>query len=253
MSRIPRVVSMPELDEYVSEVARRVSTALGDDLVGVYLHGSAAMGAFVPSRSDVDVLVVSKGPLATVVKLAVAAELSEAALPGPGVGLEMSIVTLDSTRTPSDRPAFELHVGTQENTVHDGAGHPGDPDLIAHFAMARARGVALKGPPPEEVIAPVARASLLRTLADDLEWGIDHRVGGYAVLNACRALRFARDGTLSSKPEGGEWALGEGIADANLVRSALRRQAGSDEEVDFDVAARFAARVREELLREADV
>ncbi len=33
----------------------------------------------------------------------------------------------------------------------DGLGHPADPDLIAHFAMAWARGSALLGPPPQEV------------------------------------------------------------------------------------------------------
>jgi hypothetical protein len=248
---------MAELNDYVSEVARRVLTALGDDLVGVYLHGSVAMDAFVPTRSDVDVLVVSRAPLAPAVKLAVASELSEAALPCPGVGLEVSIVTLDSARSSSDRPAFELHMDTQENTVdhgarHPGARHPGDPDLIAHFAMARVRGVALMGPPAEEVIAPVARTSLLRSMADDLEWGIERRMTGYAVLNACRALRFAREGTLCSKPEGGEWAMREGLVDADLVRAALRRQAGSDEEVEFDMGARFVALAREELLREAD-
>jgi hypothetical protein len=198
------------------------------------------------------VLVVSRAPLATAVKLAVASELSETALPCPGVGLELSIVTLDSARRPSDRPAFELHMDTQENTVNDGARHPGDPDLIAHFAIARAGGVALMGPPAEDVIAPVARTSLLRSMADDLEWGIERRLAGYAVLNACRALRFAREGTLCSKPEGGEWAMREGLVDADLVRAALRRQAGSDEEVESDTGARFAALVREELLREAD-
>ena len=51
-----------ELDEYVVEVGRRLSTAVGEDLVGVYLHGSAAMGAFVPSRSDVDILAVTEPP-----------------------------------------------------------------------------------------------------------------------------------------------------------------------------------------------
>ena len=43
-----------EIHDYVVEVARRLSAAMGKDLVDVYLHGSAAMDAFVPSRSDVE-------------------------------------------------------------------------------------------------------------------------------------------------------------------------------------------------------
>ena len=242
---------MTDLDAYVEEVAGRVSAVVGDDLVGLYLHGSAAMDAFVPSRSDVDVLVVTRGALEEVTKRAVADAISEAALPCPGVGLEMSIVTLGSVRTASDGPPFELHVNTQDHKVVDGAGHAGDPDLVAHFAMVRARGVAVLGPPAVDVIPPVDRSRLLRSLAEDLAWAIDGDLGGYTVLNACRGLRLAREGVFCSKPEGGRWALDEGIADANLVGAALRRQAGADEEVNVDAAARLATRIREELLREA--
>src|SRR5438093_12022741 len=140
-----------DIDDYVAEVARRLAAALGDAVVGVYLHGSAAMGAFVPSRSDVDVLAVTRDTLAASVKKAVAEELSEVALRCPGVGLEMSIVTLESAQTPSDSPAFELHLNTQGHRVVNGDGHAGDPDLVAHFAMARTRGVALLGPPVKDV------------------------------------------------------------------------------------------------------
>jgi hypothetical protein len=163
--------------------------------------------------------------------------------------LELSIVTAESAGTPSDSPAFELHIGTEENIVRDGAEHPGDPDLVVHFGMARARGVSLVGPQPAELLAPVDRTRLLRTIADDLAWAVEHRFSRSAVLNACRALRFARDGVLCSKPEGGGWALEQGVGDATLIASALRRQSGADEEVDADAATIFATRVRKELLR----
>ena len=31
---------------------------LGDELCGVYLHGSAVMGCFSPAKSDIDLIVV---------------------------------------------------------------------------------------------------------------------------------------------------------------------------------------------------
>jgi streptomycin 3"-adenylyltransferase len=245
---------MAEVDAYLRELKARLIQILSDDLVGVYLHGSAAMGAFVPSRSDIDVLAVTKGRLSVPTKAAVADALSEASLPCPGVGLEMSIVTVDSVRTPSDAPAFELHVATLGSRVVDGADHPGDPDLLAHFAMTRARGVCLYGPEPQDAFIPVDRARLLRSLADDLTWALDHRLSGmgpYAVLNACRGLRLARTGEFCSKPEGGTWALETRVGDPALIAAALRRQEGADEEVDGEAAASFVVGVRAELLRHA--
>jgi hypothetical protein len=194
---------MAQVDAYLHDLKARLIQILSDDLVGVYLHGSTAMGAFVASRSDIDVLAITKGRLSVPTKAAVADALSEASLPCPGVGLEMSIVTVDSVRTPSETPAFELHVATLERKVVDGADHPGDPDLLAHFAMTRARGVCLCGSEPQDVFIPVDQARLLRSLADDLAWALDDRHFGYAVLNACRGLRLARTGEFCSKPDGG--------------------------------------------------
>jgi hypothetical protein len=238
-----------ELSEYLAELVRRTDEALEDNLLAIYLHGSSAMGAFVPSRSDIDVLTVTERTLVSAAKVAVAEALSERSLPCPGVGLELSIVTAESAGTPSDSPAFELHMGTEEDVVLDGADHAGDPDLVVHFAMASARGVSLLGPRPAELLAPVDRARLLRTIANDLTWAVEHRFSRSAVLNACRALRFARDGVLCSKPEGGGWALEQGVGDAALIESALRRQSGADERVDADAAAIFATRVRKEVLK----
>ena len=36
---------------------------LGEELVGVYLHGSLAMGGFHPSESDLDLLAVVRQPM----------------------------------------------------------------------------------------------------------------------------------------------------------------------------------------------
>jgi Aminoglycoside adenylyltransferase, C-terminal domain len=240
-----------KLDDYLRELARRASETIGANLRGLYVHGSAAMGSFIPTRSDVDVLAVTQESLPTTAKLAVISALRQAALPCPGVGLEMSIVTVGSTSTSSSYPPFELHIATAEDTVVDGADSQGDADLIAHFAMAREHGIALLGPPAKDLFPPVDRARLLRSLADDLSWAIDRGRSGYAVLNACRALRLARQSKLCSKPDGATWALAEGIGDPALIAAAVRHQSGGDEEVDPDGAASFAKTARDELLRAA--
>src|SRR5262245_8232483 len=93
--------------------------------------------------------------------------------PARARGLELSIVTSASVRTPSDTPPFEPHLNTLGDRVVDGEGGPGDADLVAHFAMAREHGVAILGPPPMDLIAPIDRSRLLRTLADDLAWSVE--------------------------------------------------------------------------------
>src|SRR5436305_14912527 len=47
------------IDAYLEEVAGRLMTVLGDDLVGAYAGGSIALDEYLPGRSDVDVAVVT--------------------------------------------------------------------------------------------------------------------------------------------------------------------------------------------------
>jgi hypothetical protein len=54
--------------------------------------------------------------------------------------------------------------------------------------------LAVYGPPASEVFAPVPEQRLIRAVHDEVRWGQEHGHLSYAVLNACRALRFATDG-----------------------------------------------------------
>ena len=49
----------------------------------------------------------------------------------------------------------------------------------------------------------------------------------YAVLNACRALRFAREGVICSKIAGGEWALGTLPQHGIAIGAAVAEQRGA--------------------------
>ncbi|WP_458462487.1 nucleotidyltransferase domain-containing protein, partial [Paenibacillus sp.] len=44
----------------LDNVTRVLKEELTDALVGIYLHGSMAMGCFHPNQSDIDTLVVSR-------------------------------------------------------------------------------------------------------------------------------------------------------------------------------------------------
>ncbi|WP_165367822.1 aminoglycoside adenylyltransferase domain-containing protein [Phytoactinopolyspora endophytica] len=237
---------------YVGDVASVMSTVLGPELVGVYLHGSAALGGYDPRRSDVDILVVSKGPLTATQQSAAGERLAQECLPCPAHGLELSVVTLPITQHPTAQPAFELHVTTapEDTKIVDGRDHDGDPDLILHFAVCRTAGIGLgPGPAAAEVFAPVAEELVRAQLLAELYWAAEHASNEYAVLNACRAWRYAAEHTLVSKIDGGQWALDhtEG-PDHVLITAALHRQRslpGAD--LDPAAARRFTQRIAAHL------
>lgn len=224
---------------YVEELAAAAAAVVGDAVVGVYPHGSLMLGGWSPERSDVDVLVVVSRTLTSSEKDALASAFTS--IPCPAVGLELSIVLADVVAHPTERSAFELHVTTapDDAKVVDGTGHPGDWDLVLHFAVCHALG--------HPGFPSVARPMLLGRLAHELAWAAEHNPSAYAVLNACRALRYAEDGSLVSKVDGGRWALDRltGL-DLDLVRAALAVQTGeSTDPVDSSAASELALRIRD--------
>jgi len=217
--------------EQVRELFRALAGILGEQLVGNYLHGSAVLSGFTRARSDIDLLAVTTSALTDNLKRQLAAALSQTALPCPADGLELSVVTHATTLVPVPTPPFELHLATATGPhgtakVVDGRGHPGDPDLLLHFAVCRDHGRQLgDGPPPPAVFAPIPRAWLLAGLARELVWGERHGTVEYRVLNACRAWRFAEEGVLCSKVDGGRWAR-DRVEAPTMVDLAIARQQG---------------------------
>ena len=232
----------PAVTTYAAWLADELRTRLGGAFTALYVHGSAAMGGWDARLSDVDLLAVVTRELTPLEKRGLAELLHSPANPAPGTGLEMSVVTAASLSTVPARPPFELHVTTgSDSKAVDGSGHPGDPDLLMHFAVCRARGIAIVGPEPALVLPRVPRPLLAQALKSEVQWGLEHAPPRYAVLNACRAWAFA-DGTgMLSKLEGGAWALQRGI-EPELVRAALAAQAGGNERVDRPATERVVAR-----------
>ena len=124
--------------------------SFGDNLIGVYLHGSLAMESFNPISSDVDLLVVVRAPLSWEEKSRIGQQLLRLSEQAPPNGLELSILTV-ANLLPFQYPTpYELHFSNgnkerfAEGTMDFAAGLT-DPDLAAHFVITKARGVCLYG------------------------------------------------------------------------------------------------------------
>jgi hypothetical protein len=200
----------PDLAAYLDRVAGRLR-----DLEAVWLTGSAATGAYVAGVSDVDVIGMAAAPLAQSERDAIAADLSHEQLPCPARKLELTIYA-------GAQIQLNLNTGAGEHSTEIA-----EPFwFVLDLAMAREHAVALFGPGPADVLGEVPRPVVIEALREALDWyAREEPTTPSAVLNACRALRFAEEGVFSSKPAGGDWAR-ERLPDPDVVDAALALHRG---------------------------
>ncbi len=234
--------------EQVERLVALLRAELGENLVGIYLHGSLAMGCFNPAVSDVDMLVVNERRM----RLETKHDLMHVLLAASGRPrpLELSFLSrteLTSWRhpTPYDFHFGEDHRAQYEEDLASGGwerwddGERLDEDLAGHLTVTRERGVVLWGAPIADVFPDVPAGDYLASILADLEWARARPdiVTEYRLLNLCRVLGYLETGRVMSKREGGEWAL-EATPEGPLgpVRTALAVYAG-DEKGEYDHAA----------------
>jgi predicted nucleotidyltransferase len=241
--------SSSSLVRYLYELVSRSERLLGGRLVGVYAGGSLALGDYKPGRSDIDVAVIVDGELAVEAKKELVAALRHELLPCPARGLELVVYSRAAAAAETVDARFELNLnsGSAMPFRADCEPYPEEAHWFAlDRAILRAHGIALLGPPTESVFGSIPRERLLQVAAQSLRW---HELGDSrtddAVLNACRALRFARQGLWPSKSAAGRWALGH-VADRVLVEQALAARSGRAAP-DARRAAAFVAAARSEL------
>src|SRR5262245_11897003 len=148
----------------LEELEAQLRDLLGTNVVGMYVYGSLAFGCYNPARSDIDVLVVTRRRLAPETRGPLSSLLH-----GLSDRLEISFLSradVDPWRYPTP---FDLQV-SGEGAKHDGAAVY----FATEIANARAGGVALVGPPPEELFPEVPEEDFLDSIERDLVWARDH-------------------------------------------------------------------------------
>jgi hypothetical protein len=218
---------------YAARLAADVDTAAtraGSPLLAAYVHGSAALGGWMPGRSDIDILFVAADETTPAIAETMAQVIGAEGAQCPGRDLETSVVAARAAREPGPPWPYLVHVvagpGSACRVDRPDAASPGDRDLLMHYAVTRAAGIAVLGRPADELIGPIERAAVLAYLADELDWGLANAGESYAVLNACRAQTYLAGGLIVSKLAGGQAAFDSGSGPADVIMRALAQQRG---------------------------
>ena len=243
--------TIPVLEEHLS----LLQSNLGDKLIGVYVHGSAAMGGFTPHQSDLDYLAIVSSPLAPDERK----RLSEGFLglhgtSGFSKGVEMSIVEERFAGRDFRYPTpYEFHMGSLEQVRHHGEPHQKeylDPDLASHFTIARERGVCVYGKNIDAVFARIDRKYFIRSNYEDVRIAptLIEKDPVYTILNLCRTLYGLKKGEVLSKVEGAESYLADRSEYLSLVREALMNyQSGTTGSWDRAELQKFASAMLREI------
>lgn len=196
------------------DVLALVDAVLGEDVVGVYLHGSAVLGGLRPT-SDLDLLVVARRPLPddrrralTDGLLAVSGRRRRRPDDRP---VELIVVTASDLRPWRYPPVMDYLYGEWLRDEYLAGTLPArgpKPDLVTLLTMARAADRPLRGPSLAALLDPVPPADLRRaivaevpSLLDDLEDDTRN-----VLLTLARVWVTLATGSIRSKDAAAAWA-----------------------------------------------
>jgi hypothetical protein len=213
MSNLP-----PEVTPLLDALLAGVRSALPDNLVGVYLGGSLALGGFEPQTSDVDVLVVTERPLSDTEMTRLAALHERIPTAGNPFAQEYEVYYLDRASVRRLAPG-QQHVKVGPDEPLHRAEHR--PSWVLERWTVRECGITLTGPDPKTLIDPVSPEELRGAAAGELRVRLQHWSDGswprrelshlgaqaYEVETVSRALFTVETGKMSSKGDAVRWAL----------------------------------------------
>lgn len=239
---------MMNTDKLLVDIVDRYKRVLGDNLVGLYLHGSLAMGCFTP-RADIDLIAVVRKPMDNDTKRALIDETFKIG-PLPEKGLEMSIILEEHARDFIHPMPFELHYSPAHKERYEAdrgyiCGGTTDRDLAAHLMVVKRRGVVLYGKSIEEVFGEIPKEAFI----DSIIYNIGDAKKGILkdpmniTLDLCRTLYYLKQGIVASKIEGGYWCTAYLPEEHHpVVADAVKAYIGSIKQMPMNIEklSRFA-------------
>jgi hypothetical protein len=214
---VPHYVASPPADAVLQRLVPGLQALLGDQLVGVYLFGSLALGDFDPATSDIDFVAVTVSEVNDSqlgALQALHAHLFASGLPLADQ-VEGAYLSRAALRVYDPATARHPHLDRGEADLRR---QPFYTDWVIQRFSLREHGVVLLGPPIKTLIDPITPAALRAAVRDLLHfwWApmlsdtsrLEHTgYQAYAVATFCRMLYTLEHGGLVSKPAAGRWAL----------------------------------------------
>ena len=210
-----------EILNQINKVVNIWKKHLGDELIGVYLHGSIALDAFNPDSGDIDILVVVKDSIDIQVKLEIARDIIE--IDKKPCPLEMSAVKLSDARnwkTPGNcvfhysdfwtekyverfsNPDADVYVVDHEFP---------DADVTSYIKLLKQCGIVLYGREIQKVFADISDEDFWVAISADIDdydfHDYDARYFSSNVLILGRILSFKKERRILSKYDGGIWMI----------------------------------------------
>ena len=242
-------------DVLLNEIASFCRKLMGDDLTGVYVHGSLAFGCFTWATGDIDFLVIVQRKMTQQEKEQMIRFLLAAEAKAPPKGLEMSVLLLADCRHFVHPAPYELHYSRAHRAAYasDIAGYCQklqgyDSDLAAHCTVMKTCGKAVCGLPIDAVFGDVPPAAYIDSICQDVQQAKTDilETPMYVTLNLCRVLAYLTEGKVLSKADGGLWGKAHLPKEyAPLLDAALRAYCAQGE---FD-QTEFAPAFAEDMLR----
>ena len=242
------ILNVPEM--IIQSFVENTKNILQDNIVGIYLHGSAVMDCYNFEKSDLDFLVVVEGTMTDNVKRAYMDMVMALNAQTPGKGIEMSIVKREVCDpfiypTPFELHFSQMHIKWYSDNPDDYIRKMNgtDKDLAAHFTVIKVRGKCLFGLPINEVFGEVTEQYYMDSLWNDIEEATEEITDNtmYLTLNLARIYAWIREKKVLSKKEGGEWGL-KNLPDKYhpLLQEALKEYKGMEPEYDMETALDYA-------------
>jgi len=197
-----------EFQKLLTNISERYSQILGENLIGIYVHGSIAFGCFNWERSDIDFLVVIDESLSHDVKQRLLQVLEDLRNLSPPNGFEMSAVLREHCKNFIHPTPYELHFSNNSPDDYN-INHNKDFDLAAHFTIIKSAGIVLYGEPIDRVFGAIPKSDYLDSICKDIENAREDVAHNptYIILNLCRVYAFIKDELVLSKEQGGQWGL----------------------------------------------
>jgi predicted nucleotidyltransferase len=199
--------------DQLEKVVWLTAEVLGDDLIGVYLHGSSVLFSLRPA-SDVDILALARRSLDESQRRALVAGIL--AVSGAAVGarpVELTVVTQSEARPWRYPPTCDFLYGEWLRGEYE-AGilpTPGPmPSLVLDVAVALIGDHPLVGPRPADVLDAVPRDYLIRASVDGIPGLLESLQGDTrnVLLTLARIWTTLATGTIVSKDAAANWVLG---------------------------------------------